>query len=176
MKVRKILFHCVYPNNLLTTSDAKTRRTFREWLTAFIENDEAAYYQELYEAQAEDDDFMSTRRLDSDHEDGYYDDLEFDIDEGMLEGLLIVGLAATLLVLVYIRQQQQRNRQNQNAANQANGNGGNVNANANANNANGNANANVNPNADGNADNDRGFFPRPGDPEFGQWVAGGVGH
>jgi SEL1 protein len=97
---------------------------------------------------------MRTRGLESDHEDGYYDDLEFDIDEGMLEGLLIVGLAATLLVLVYIRQQQQRNRQNQNAANLAN-----ANANANA-----------------NAGNDRGFFPQPGDPEFGQWVAGGVGH
>jgi len=92
------------------------------------------------------------RGLDSEHhDDGYYDDLEFDIDEGMLEGLLIVGLAATLLVLVYIRQQQQRNRQNENAANV-----GNV---GNANNA-----------------NDRGFFPQPGDPEFGQWVAGGVGH
>lgn len=50
----------------------------------------------------------------------------------MLEGLLIVGLAATLLVLVYFRQQQQqRNRQNDNANGQ-NGNG-NANANANAN-------------------------------------------
>jgi SEL1 protein len=87
------------------------------------------------------------------HEDGYYDDLDLDIDEGMLEGLLIVGLAATLLVLVYFRQQQQqRNRQNENA---------------NAQNANANANANA---------NDRGFFPQPGDPEFAQWVAGGVGH
>jgi SEL1 protein len=54
-----------------------------------------------------------------------------------------------------VRQQQQRNRQNQNAANAANANGGNANA---------------------NNGNDRGFFPQPGDPEFGQWVAGGVGH
>lgn len=94
---------------------------------------------------------MGSRGVESEqHENGYYDDLELDIGEGMLEGILIVGLAATLLVLVYIRQQQQRNRQNDNAAN-----------------ANGNANANA---------NDRGLFPRPGDPEFGQWVAGGVGH
>ena len=85
------------------------------------------------------------------HEDGYYDDLDLDIDESMLEGLLIVGLAATLLVLVYFRQQQQqRNRQNDNG----NAQNGNVNANA----------------------NERGFFPQPGDPEFAQWVAGGVGH
>lgn len=91
---------------------------------------------------------MGTRGLESEHDDGYYDDLEFDIDEGMLEGLLIVGLAATLLVLVYLRQQQQRNRQNDNANGQGNA---------------------------GNA-NDQGFFPRPDEPEFNQWVAGGVGH
>jgi SEL1 protein len=84
------------------------------------------------------------------HEDGYYDDLELDIDESVLEGLIILSLAATLMVLVYLRQQRnnrQRPNDNQNA------------------NAIGQANA-----------NDRGFFPRPGEPEFGQWVAGGVGH
>lgn len=123
---------------------------------------EAQYYDALYEAQDEEHEFG--RSLDGEHQDGYYDDLEFDIDEGMLEGLLIVGLAATLLVLVYIRQQQQRNRQNQNAANPGDGNANNV-----------NPNPNLNANANGNA-NDRGFFPRPGDPEFGQWLAGGVGH
>jgi SEL1 protein len=133
--------------------DSKPPRTFKEWITAFIHNDEESYYDELYEQRGEDDEY---RGLDADsHEDGYYDDLDLEIDEGMLEGLLIVGLAATLLVLVYVRQQQQRrNRQNENA--------------------NGNANANANANAQGNGD--RGFFPQPGDPEFGQWVAGGVGH
>ncbi|KAJ5089341.1 hypothetical protein N7532_008025 [Penicillium argentinense] len=138
-------------NPIRDDEDVRPRRTFREWVAAFIEN-EAQYYDALYEGREDDDDFIGSRGLDGEHEDGYYDDLEFDIDEGMLEGLLIVGLAATLLVLVYIRQQQQRNRQNQNAANP------------------GNENAN-----NGNA-NDRGFFPRPGDPEFPQWVAGGVGH
>ncbi|KAJ5578488.1 uncharacterized protein N7459_007452 [Penicillium hispanicum] len=144
-------------NPIRDDEDARPRRTLREWIAAFIENDEAAYWEEVYEARDGDKDLMGSRGLESDHDDGYYDELEFDIDEGMLEGLLIVGLAATLLVLVYIRQQQQRNRQNENAANQANANG----------NGGGNANANA---------NDRGFFPRPGDPEFGQWVAGGVGH
>ncbi|KAJ6120911.1 Tetratricopeptide-like helical [Penicillium sp. IBT 18751x] len=142
-------------NPIRDEEDARPKLTLREWIAAFIRNDEAEYWEDLYESQENGDDFMG-RGLDSDHhEDGYYDDLEFDIDEGMLEGLLIVGLAATLLVLVYIRQQQQRNRQNANAANAANADGGNANAN------------------DGN---DRGFFPQPGDPEFGQWVAGGVGH
>lgn len=127
----------------------KPRRTFREWITAFIDNDEESYYEDLYERQGDDDEY---RGLESEgHEDGYYDDLDLDIDEGLLEGLLIVGLAATLLVLIFFRQQQQRNRQNDNA------------------NQNGNANANANA-------NDRGFFPQPGDPEFAQWVAGGVGH
>ncbi|KAK4866401.1 hypothetical protein LT330_008333 [Penicillium expansum] len=141
-------------NPIHEEEDSKPRRTFKEWVKAFIENDEEGYYEDLYEQQRGDDD--EYRGLESEgHEDGYYDDLDLDIDEGMLEGLLIVGLAAALLVLVYFRQQQQqRNRQNQNA-----------NANANADPQNGNGNA-----------NDRGFFPQPGDPDFGQWVAGGVGH
>lgn len=144
-----------FSSSLLTyiPLESRPRRTFSEWVNAFIENDEEGYYEDLYEQQRGDDD--EYRGLDSDgHEDGYYDDLDLDLDEGMLEGLLIVGLAATLLVLVYFRQQQQqqRNRQNENA-----------NPNANPQDGNGNA-------------NDRGLFPQPGEPEFGQWVAGGVGH
>lgn len=137
-----------FPDLILTFKpDSKPRRTFREWITAFIDNDEEGYYEDLYERQGDDDEY---RGLESEsHEDGYYDDLDLDIDDGILEGLLIVGLAATLLVLVYFRQQQQRNRQNENA------------------NAQNNANANA---------NDQGFFPQPGEPEFAQWVAGGVGH
>ncbi|KAJ5450448.1 uncharacterized protein N7458_006897 [Penicillium daleae] len=142
--------------NPIRDEDTRPRRTFKEWITAFIENDAADYYNELYEAREDDEDFMGS--VQTDQGDGYYDDLDLDIDDSVLEGLLIVGLAATLLVLVYIRQQQQRNRQNANAANQGGDANGNANANANANN------------------NDRGFFPQPGDPEFAQWVAGGVGH
>jgi SEL1 protein len=90
------------------------------------------------------------RRLDEHrHDDGYYDDLELDIDESVLEGLIIVTLAATLLVLVYLRQQRNRQRPNENPG--------------------------ANPAAVNNQ-NDRGVFPQPGDPEFAQWVAGGVGH
>jgi SEL1 protein len=135
--------------------EPKPRRTFSEWITAFIENDEEEevnYRAQLYKRGEEEDDDLSNgdpHRLDE-HEDGYYDDLELDIDESVLEGLIILSLAATLMVLVYLRQQRnnrQRPNDNQNA------------------NAAGQANA-----------NDRGFFPRPGEPEFGQWVAGGVGH
>lgn len=137
-------------------ADSRPSRTLKEWIAAFIENDVADYYNELYEGREDDDDFMAS--VQSDQGDGYYDDLDLDIDDSLLEGLLIVGLALTLLFLVYVRQQQQRNRENANAANQA---------------ANGNNGGNEMGN---NNNNDRGFFPQPGDPEFGQWVAGGVGH
>jgi SEL1 protein len=78
---------------------------------------------------------------------GYYDELDLDIDESLLEGLIIVALAATLLILIFVRQQRNRQR---NAGNPAPG--------------------------EPAGNNDRGFFPRPDEPEFGQWVVGGVGH
>lgn len=150
----KSLAHCILSRLLLiTTLDSKPRRTFKEWITAFIENDEeeeARYRAQLYRQRAEEDEMLGTSAdaHDEGHDDGYYDDMELDIDESLLEGLIIFTLAATLLVLIYIRQQRNRQRPNgNNANNQAPGNG-----------------------------DDRGFFPRPGEPEFNQWVAGGIGH
>ncbi|KAL4799033.1 hypothetical protein BDV19DRAFT_355822 [Aspergillus venezuelensis] len=138
--------------------EPKPRRTFSEWIATFIENneeEEANYAAQLYkQAEEEEEEFMASsgdhHRLD-DHEDGYYDDLELDIDESVLEGLIILSLAATLMVLVYLR--QQRNNRHR-----------------------GNENQNGNGAAQANGNGNRGFFPRPGDPEFAQWVAGGVGH
>lgn len=138
---------------LIVTPDSKPRRTFKEWITAFIENDEeeeALYRAQLYKQRAEEgDEFLGTNpdSRDDSHNDGYYDDLDMDIDESILEGLIIFCLAATLLVLIYIRQQRNRPRPNENGAN---------------------------PGAPGN--DDRGFFPQPEEPEFRQWVAGGIGH
>ncbi|PYH45660.1 ubiquitin ligase complex subunit HRD3 [Aspergillus saccharolyticus JOP 1030-1] len=146
---------------------AKPHRTLKEWIAAFIENDEeeeANYRAQLYKrGEDEEDDLMSAGggRLDH-HDDGYYDDLDLDIDESVLEGLIIVGLAATLLVLVWMR--QQRNRQRPEGVGGANGN------------ANANANVAAGGGGGGGVFGDRGFFPRPGDPEFAQWAAGGVGH
>ncbi|KAL4766648.1 ubiquitin ligase complex subunit HRD3 [Aspergillus foveolatus] len=141
-------------NSIREDDEPKPRRTFSEWIAAFIENDEeeeANYRAQLYKhGEEDDDDILSSsehHRLD-DHEDGYYDDLELDIDESILEGLIILSLAATLMVLVYLRQQR-NNRQRPNDDQGAN--------------AAGQANA-----------NNRGFFPRPGDPEFAQWMAGGL--
>lgn len=142
-------------NSIQEEEETKPRRTLKEWIAAFIKNDEEeeAYRAQLYKRAEEEDELLSggsdRRHLDDRHEDGYYDDLELDIDESVLEGLIIVALAATLLILVYMRQQRNRQRQD-----------GNVGA---------------NPVPADNGDN-RGLFPRPGDPEFAQWVAGGVGH
>lgn len=141
-------------HTLIMTSDSKPRRTFKEWVTAFIENDEeeeARFRAQMYRQRAEEDEMLgaSGDAHEEGHDDGYYDDMELDIDESLLEGLIIFTLAATLLVLIYIRQQRNRQRPNGNGAD--------------------------NQGAQGNAD-DRGFFPRPGEPEFNQWVAGGIGH
>ncbi|KAL4917847.1 hypothetical protein BDW62DRAFT_210955 [Aspergillus aurantiobrunneus] len=143
-------------NSIREDDEPKPRRTLSEWIAAFIENDEeeeANYHAQMYKHGEEDEDGLLSsddhHRL-NDQEDGYYDDLELDIDESVLEGLIILSLAATLMVLVYLRQQR-NNRQR--------------------------PNDNQNANAAGQANvNNRGFFPRPGDPEFAQWVAGGVDH
>lgn len=98
------------------------------------------------------------------------DDNYDDFDDGLLESLVIIGLAATLAFLVYYRQQRQlQNRRAANAAQAAN--------------AQQNAPAPVGvpqPAAEAGAqpagEGDRGFFPNPGDPDWNQWVAGGVGH
>ncbi|PLN80664.1 putative ubiquitin-protein ligase Sel1/Ubx2 [Aspergillus taichungensis] len=137
-------------NSIQDDEEPKPRRTLKEWITAFIENDEeeeAQYRAQMYQQDEEDDYLSGGDRLD-DRDDGYYDDLELDIDESVLEGLIIVGLAAALLVLVYVRQQRNRPRQDENA----------------------------DPANAGNGNNNQGMFPRPGEPEFAQWVAGGVGH
>jgi SEL1 protein len=82
--------------------------------------------------------------------DGYYDDTDSDI----LESLVILALSGALAFLLYYRAQRQqrqeaeRQRQQQQQQQQQQ----------------------QPPPAD------RGMFPNPGDPEFMNWVAGGVGH
>lgn len=142
-------------------TESKAPRTFKEWVVAFLENDEeeAQQYAQLLREREQEAEFIGSHHRHAENEDtGYYDELELDIDESVLEALIIVALAATLLILVYIR--QQRNRQRETGANNQPQQQPGVNQ---------NANANIN-------GNDRGLFPRPDQPEFAQWVAGGVGH
>lgn len=79
---------------------------------------------------------------------GAGDDFYDIIDDGILDSLIIIGLVAALAFLVYYRQQRQLNgRRERDAQQRPQG-----------------------QQADG------GFFPPAGDPGFGEWVAGGVGH
>ena len=84
------------------------------------------------------------------------DDFYDIIDDGIIDSLIIIGLAATLAFLVYYRQQRQTNHQRETQRQQ------------------GQAGAGVPPLPGQQPDG--GFFPPAGDPNFGQWVAGGVGH
>lgn len=88
--------------------------------------------------------------------DGFYEDAI--IDDGILESLVIIGLAAALVFLIYYRNQAQAAARREQEARARQG---------------GQPVAAQVPEPQGQ---DRGLFPQPGDPEFGQWVAGGVGH
>lgn len=152
----KTACYCIFGTFADNCIESRPHRTLKEWIAAFIENDEeeeAHYRAQLYKQRAEDEDMMATHPdpHDDGHSDGYYDDFEFDIDESILEGIIIFALAATLLALIFIRQQRNRQRPNENPGGAAN------------------------PGAPGDG-NDRGFFRQPGEPEFGQWAAGGIGH
>lgn len=136
----------------------RKRRSFAEWLQAFLEAD-AEYYEQQYEA----DDW------DAQHDpmpggDEYWADEE--IDDGILETLLIGGLIAALGWLIYYRQQQQRAAEQRRRQGVEEGQQGQ---------ANGQAQQQGQPPAPGQQPNG-GFFPQPGDPNWNAWVAGGVGH
>ncbi|KAK5945299.1 ERAD-associated protein [Knufia obscura] len=105
------------------------------------------------------------------------DDLYEDFDDGLLESLIIIALAGALAMLVYVRAQRQRDARARDGQGQGpapgNGNLGPVGAN-------GLQPVLVQPQqgvgqqqAPGQ---NGGFFPNPGDPEYQEWVAGGVGH
>lgn len=86
-------------------------------------------------------------------DDGMYDDI---IEDGVIESFIIIALAAALVWLIYYRQQRQL-AQRQNDRNAANEVGNQQEA------------AQV-------PQPDDGLFPRPGDPAFPGWLAGGIGH
>lgn len=125
----------------------KKKVSLSEWIANFLEAD-AAQYQDF-----EPDDWVDT----NDHMPGddYYDD----IDEGILESLVILGLAGTLALLVWYRQQRQMNlrRAREQQGNPA---------------AADNGAAAVPP----QQQDDRGLFPPPDDPNFNNWIVGGIGH
>ncbi|KAI5242113.1 HCP-like protein [Aureobasidium subglaciale] len=137
-------------NSIRDEPSTKPSRSLSQWLNDFLEAD-AAYYADHFEADDWDDAHNHMPGGDD-----FYDDAT-DIDDGFVEMFMIVGLAAMLAFLVYYRQQRQqeaRRRAEQQGAEPA-----------------GDANA-IPP----QQQQDQGFFPPPGNPEFANWVAGGVGH
>jgi len=126
------------------------KKTWSEWLTAFLEADAATYHDEHVEP--DDWEHMDTMP-------GGDDFLGDDLDDGLLESVLIISLAAALAVLVMYRRRRQEERDRQQRQHGNNAAVGNVQQ----------QNANVH-------QQDRGLFPQPGDPEFPGWAVGGVGH
>jgi SEL1 protein len=136
----------------------KEWKSISEWLNNFLEDYKEDHDDEAYNGEFGDEFGRDPTNFNDPMPGG--DDYYEDLGEGLVESLIIIGLAATLAFLVYYRQQRQMNGraegQNQ-GAQQGQGAGG------------------AQPPAQ-QAGGDRGFFPNPGDPDFNQWVAGGVGH
>jgi SEL1 protein len=143
----------------MRVADLRRPKSWTEWLNNFLE-DEQAYYRNV----------DGDEEIDVGHgsmpggDDVFYDE----IDDGILESLVIIVLACALAFLVYYRQFRQANnrrieedrrrREEFHAGQAQNG-----------------AQAPDIPPAEGQQA-DGGFFPPPDDPNFAQWVAGGVGH
>lgn len=135
-------------------------RSLAEWLTTFLENGDAAYYENM-----EIDDWEDGT--------GFADDYYDEIDESIIDTLVILGLAGVLAFLVYYRNQaaerarrlrEQQERLQQQAGGAHPGERGNGQGQTGE------------ERRQGGAPADGGFFPPPDDPNFNAWVAGGVGH
>ncbi|KAK0252333.1 hypothetical protein B0A54_14133 [Friedmanniomyces endolithicus] len=144
------------------------RRSFAEWLSDFLEADAQMYGQD-YEA----DDWGSgeeERVMGSDGQDFW--GAEGDIDDGLLETLLIGGLVAALGWLVWYRVQQQRAAEERRRREGVEGGQAPPVVPAGA----GEGQQQAPPPPAPGQQPDGGFFPQPGDANWGAWVAGGVGH
>lgn len=159
--------HRRFCHPLTTLPDEKTPRTLTQWIADFLEADAAAYDDLDHEPDDWDD-----SAGDVPGGDDFYDE----IDEGIVESLVIVGLAAALAGLVYWRQQMLlRRRQAQAAQAQAQAQ---TQDGAQAEQAAGDAEAAEleRLQQEALAVDDGNLFPQPGDPAWNDWVAGGIGH
>ncbi|KAL9129977.1 MAG: hypothetical protein Q9217_001735 [Psora testacea] len=164
-------------NSIRSEPEPKKEWTFSDWLTNFLEDPHP------YHGEGGEDDYADGPLPDGmpGGDDYYYDD----IDETLIDSFIIIGLAATLAFLVYYRNQRQfghrrqiegqgeQGRQQQQQQQQPpppplpppqhpmQGEGGGV--------------LDEQQNLQGQQA-DGGFFPPVDDPNYGAWVAGGVGH
>ncbi|KAF2207321.1 hypothetical protein CERZMDRAFT_62945 [Cercospora zeae-maydis SCOH1-5] len=141
---------------------SRKRRSFAEWLDDFLEAD-AAYYQDYegYEA----DDWDGTEPMPGGDD---YWDADGELDDDILETLLIGGLLAALAGLFWYRQQRAREierRRREVVAAQP-----------------GEVQQPLQQEVQQDDQDqqqeaeDGGLFPPPGDPNWNNWVAGGIGH
>jgi len=154
--------------------DDKRPKNWAEWITKFLDAAEEMDNEAAVAAQHGDDMELDAGRYSEgagpagmpggDADEHFYEGDEWaDIDDGLVESLIIVTLAGALALLVYARQarqrltQQEQDRRRREREGEADGNGG------------------AQQHAAGQGQNG-GFFPDPGDPEFNNWVVGGVGH
>jgi SEL1 protein len=124
----------------------KKQWSFREWVRNFLQDDLLEYNEDY-----DDDDILRQSDSMPGGDDDLYDDLA---EDGVLESFIILGLAAALIWLIYYRQQRQLAHRREEAEG---------------------AQQDRLPPLPQPAEN-RGLFPQVGDPDFQQWVVGGVGH
>ncbi|KAI1965363.1 ERAD-associated protein [Ophidiomyces ophidiicola] len=144
-------------------------RSVKEWIREFVSNDEkmgATQKDKLKQAatsEEDEDPLEQNRDTRSRQHSDYFDDLDLDIDDGMLESLVIIGLAATLIVLLHFRQQRAMRRADNTGRNNNQG-----------------ATGDPGPGAQApeprDGEEDRGLFPAPDDPDYPAWIAGAIGH
>jgi len=133
---------------------AKKDWSLSEWISNFLQDDSSRnFWSSLDEAF---DDYDNNNPMPGGDSDGMYDEI---LDDGIIESLVLIGLGAVLVFLIYYRQARQlAHRQNEQANRQQQQQVG--------------GQQGVN----NQGRNRIGLFPQPGDPALGQWVAGGVGH
>ena len=165
-----------------TAAGKNKPKTLKEWIARFLdaaeemENEENAQYG--YAGDGLDLDGTG-RDFGADPMPGGDADYFEDIDDGLWESLIIIGLAAMLAFLVYLR--QQRMQQQQQGQGQRQGQRGQqqqppaVPAAPAQPQPEVNAAQEAEVRRQDQADNG-GFFPQPGDPDWNHWVAGGIGH
>lgn len=133
-------------NSIQNESPPIKQWSLSEWVSNFLRDEKK------FDSRSYDEDSPQKDTIPSGDSDGLYDDA---IQDGIFESLIILSLCAALVFLIWYRQQRQQAHQRDPGA--------------------GVAGAQL-PGAVAAVQQQRGVFPQPGEPEFAQWVAGGVGH
>ncbi|KAL8710149.1 MAG: hypothetical protein Q9220_005232 [cf. Caloplaca sp. 1 TL-2023] len=149
-------------NSIQSDPEPKKEWSFSEWLSNFLEDPHPYYH------SADEDDFVDPSADPMPGGDDYLDE----IDESIIESLVILGLAGALAFLVYYRQQRQNSHRREMERQQL----------LQQQQQQSSLPAPQQPQAPApeppppGQQANGGFFPPPEDPNYGQWVAGGVGH